>query len=424
MSSLPQVPRMTDVLTPAFDALDVGLTEQARLERNRHANHGRLGDILRGFRGQGEVAKALLTREIIATRLIDANGGQPLRDLAASEYFAKLGEEPQYAIGELNLSRTKVNTSSSPYGNFLPGVIVAGQRFTRPQSAGDIPLSEADFLVTEDVACSPHDTVAPTNLNDGTWQHYQAVTVPIVAANPGPLANTERVNVLASPPRNLFDSALPAAERLQAGTIFSAGGQVGVSDGQIIDFAKAMAQGFYGANTAAALAGARTDPRVRRVASALDYRTAILWLYAADSSWASSAAYRNSVKQGMFARKWVGFGGRIAIGSVYNVPITVDSTIYLRSKLFAAEKTALTQKVREALQGYFDNRADFYTWHITSVGGAIATADARILTAEDPQVLSGGVALSEPPATIAGGSTTVPHYSLRALNLTIADPGS
>lgn len=420
----PQVPRIPDLLAPGIDALVEGLSDSAREARIRHANHGRYGDILRGLAGQATVVRARFTREIIATRLIEANGGQPLRDLAASEYFATLADEPQYAIGEMYLTRTKINASAASTGNFLAGVIPKGSRLNRPKTTGDIPLADADFLTTEDVAAGADDTSAPVSAGGGQWTHTQTVVVPIIAARPGPDSNTERENVLGAIPSRLFDAALPSTERFQPGYLYSAGGLVSVSDAQLLDFARAMGPGFNGANTSAAHAGCRADPRVRRVASALNYETAILRLYIADASWATSKRFRDTIRQGLFDNKWIGFGGRVDVGQVYNVPITVAATVYLRDRKYDSERSAITRAIREKLTGYFDNRADFYTWRRNAIGGVVATADYRVQTCASVQVLSAGAALAEPPSKISGGALSVPHYSLRALSLTFKSLGS
>src|SRR6478609_6303241 len=145
----PQVPRVSDLLGPAVDALVEGLDDRAKVERMRLVNFGRWNDVLRGLGGQATLARAHLTREIIATRLIPENTGQPLRDLASSEYFAELPSDPQYAIGEMYLTRQVINDNPTMGGNFVRGVIPAGTKLTRPQSNGEIPLPEADFLTTE-----------------------------------------------------------------------------------------------------------------------------------------------------------------------------------------------------------------------------------------------------------------------------------
>src|SRR5207253_2942781 len=137
---------------------------------------------------------------------------------------------------------------------------------------------------------------------------------------------------------------------------------------------RAMGPGRNGANNAAALAGARTDPRVRRVAVQLDYSTAILWFYVADQSWATSRLYRDTVRQSLFDGKWIGFGSRVSLGAVHNVAVTVSATVYLRSKVHEAEKSAIAAAIQEKVGGYFDDRADFYSWRTDALGGVIATA--------------------------------------------------
>src|SRR6187402_2229103 len=122
-----QIPRMADLLSKAVTALLGDLSGDRRAARERYANAGRYGDILRGWRGQAELIRARLTDEVMSARL-DRRGGQELKDLAKSEYFAELPPDPQFAVGEAVLLRTVVNNSSSATGAFSSGVIPVGTR--------------------------------------------------------------------------------------------------------------------------------------------------------------------------------------------------------------------------------------------------------------------------------------------------------
>ena len=419
----PQVPRMPDLMAAAVDAVCAGLDDRARAQRIFHANHGRWGDVLRGFRGQAERTRARMTREIIATRLIEQNTGQPLKDLAASEYFARLPDEPQYAVGEVLLTRTKQNSSSGMTGNFLAGTVKSGLRVNRPQVVGgDLPLSDAQYTFTEDVVCSTDDTFSPTDLGDGKWLHTQQVSVPIKASRSGVGPNTPILagGELAD---RLFDASLPIADRFVAGSLSAAGGAVGGTDPQVLALAKAMGTGRHGANNAAALAGALSDPRVRRVAAKLDYSTAILRLFIADASWATSAKLRSSVLQGLADNKWIGFGARVAMGRIFQQPVTVEGTVLVRSALSKADHSELTAVATGALLHYFDERPDFYTWQLNAIGGVIAQADKRILTCQSPVVRQEGVAATEPARVIAGGAEAIPHYLLTGVSFNFVSPG-
>jgi hypothetical protein len=418
----PQVPRMPDLMVAAVDALAAETTsDRARLARIHHANHGRFGDVLRGWRGQGEVVRARMTREIIATRNFPSNTGQALRELASSEYFATLADGPLYAVGEATLFRTIQTSSSSPTGPFLAGVIPAGTTITRQTLTGDFPLAEARYATTADVTCDRDgDTV--TDLGGGQWLHTQTVTVPIQASRSGTEPNSP-MGVTAQVGQRLFDFSQPEANRFQGGALFAAGGSVGVTDPQVRALAKAMARGQFGATTGAALAGCLTDPRVRRVAAVLDYGTAVLRIYVADASWATSARLRDQIKQKLFDDKWLGFGARVAMGSVYNQPITVSATVALRSAKYEAEKTAITAEVRAKLLDYFDERPDFYAWHLNAVGAVIAAADQRVLTCSNPLVLVGGAPAAAPASKIAQGGVAIPHWALTALSLNFVVPG-
>lgn len=424
----PQVPRMPDIMFAAVDALVAGLdTDRARLARIHHANHGRFGDVLRGWRGQGEVVRARMTREIIATRNFDSNTGQALRELASSEYFATLEDSAQYAIGEATLIRERINSSSGTTGNFATGVITAGTAIGRPQVTGEFNLPEAKYTTTADVVCGPDDTIPVVDLGGGQWEHTQIVTLPIIASRPGTDSNT---TCLVTPTigQRLFDFGRPEEQRFRGGNLTSAGGSVGITNAQVRALAKAMARGRSGATNGAAIAGCLTDPRVRRVAVNLNYKTAVLWLYVADASWATSVRLRDVVKQKLFDDKWLAFGARVAMGRIYNQPITVTATVVLRSANYQAERSEITAAIRSALAEYFDERKDFYTWNLTAIGAKIASADPRVLTCSNPVVLQEGSPAVAPAKTIAAflvnGNTDIPHFLLTGVNLNFVVPGS
>lgn len=409
-------------MVAAIDALASGLDDRAREARIHFANHGRLGDILRGWRGQGEVVRALLGREIIAGRLIPENTGQPLRDLASSEYFATLLDEPQYAIGEIDLYREVTTGSSNGTGVFTGGLIPAGTRFRRPLVQGDIPMVEAEYVSTADVACSAN-SASSVNLGGGQYEHQQIVSVPIRASRAGEDANCPAyvAGIVAD---RIFDSAVAAANRFTPLGIYGAGGTSGVTDQQVLALAKAMSRGRFGANNAALVAGVLSDARIRRVAHHLDYLRAHLWLYVADASWATSRTLRDAVQQGISTNKWLGFGAAVRMGRVFNQPCTAKATLILRSTTDNADQEAIKAAAQRAVQRYLDDRPDFYCWRTTQLGAVIAAADPKILTCQNPQLLASGVALTEPPASIADGATQITHYNLRGVDFAFALPGS
>lgn len=425
----PQVPRMPDLMAAAVDALAAGLdNDRAREARIHHANHGRFGDVLRGFNGQGQVTRARMSREIIATRNFDSNTGQALRELASSEYFATLEDSPQYAIGEANLYREVDTSSISPVGNFSTGVIPAGTPIGRPAVKGEFKMPEAKYVTTADVMCGADDAggVPPQDLGGGQWRHTQFVSLPLIASRSGADSNT--ITGVTAIIGQLFDSSVPEARRFKAGSITTAGGSSGITDAQVRALAKAMARGRHGATNGAAIAGCLSDPRVRRVAVSLDYTTAVLRLYVADASWATSARLRDQVKQKLFDHKWLGFGARVAMGRIYNQPIALTATVVLRSAAYQAERSAITTAIRAALTEYFDERPDFYTWNLSAIGAKIAAADSRVLTCANPVVLSEGSPAVAPATTIAGFLqgiyTDIPHFLLTGLTLNFVVPGS
>jgi hypothetical protein len=302
---------MADLLTASIDALLGDLVGARRAARERYAQSGptggRFGDIVRGWRGQAEVIRARLTKEVMATRL-DRCDWQELKDLAKSEYFAELPSDPQFAIGEATLTREVVNANPSTTGNFSPGVIPAGTKLKR---AGDplyfVPLLDAEYQMIEPQVCGQDDTMPPIGPSlELEYIHRQSFSVKVKATREGPHANipvfTNPIGVSLSFVGKLFDPLFIIFE------LSAAGGTLGIVDDQIRALARALATGSNGPTGLAAIAGALTNSGVRRVAYYDDPVAAVGLLFVADESWASSVEYRTQVLQALRARPWIGWG--------------------------------------------------------------------------------------------------------------------
>jgi len=422
-----QLYRMSDILSPAVDALLGELQGERRLARQRFAQSGplggRFGDILRGWQGQAELLRARLTKEVMATRL-DGCSGQELKDLAKSEYFAELPNDPRKAVGEAVLQRVLINTNPDPTSAFKAGTIPVSTRIKRTiGSAPRVPAQDSEFVTTVAVDCTNVDS--HTRLQgDGSYEHQQEITVPIEATREGPHANlafydgqlNPRVGTIASA---IFDPAFFAAD------ILTAGGTLGVVDDQIRALARAMAIGSNGPTSTAVVAGALTNSGVRRVAYVESAATAEGRLYIADESWASSAAYRNAIHQELRAYPWIGWGCRVNLYQVANTGIVVRPTILLRSREYESAQADITTNVLAALREYFDDRPDWYTWRLNAIGATVGAADDRIMACTAVDVIdayfgvviagingAGMITGTEPPSELSSQSDPAFHYAM------------
>lgn len=418
MTFYAQSPRISELLSLAVEGLVRDLPEERKVRRRHHAVEGRYGDILRGWAGQAELVRKRLMSEVVALRLSDQNSGPSLRELAESEYFATIADQPRKAVGNAILLRTKFTTSSSQTGNFVPGVVPAGTKFTRGAALeAAVPIQYAEFVSTEPVVCGRDDAGIPPVVTSGGFTHYQFVSVPITASSDGAHANTPQVQGFVQPElsigSDLFDKAALEHERFVLQSLSSSGGTAGVVDEQIRKLCRALARGFDGPTNSAAVAGSLSDPGIRYVLPHLDYSRGILRLFAADESWAISQRHQALLRQELENYPWIGFGCRVGFGGILNVPITLRASVILRSRKDEIETSQITNAIRATAQRYFDDRPDFHVWRRSMLGGAISVADRRVLTCTDVEVLDqDGVSLTEPSSAIDAGQPVINHYQL------------
>ena len=428
-----QIPRLCDLLAPAVDALLGDLTGARREARMRYANVGRYGDLMRGWAAQAAVVRARLAKEVIAARRKLASG-EGLADLAKSEFFAELPSDPQKAIGRARLVRTVVKSSPLTFRTFASGVVPAGTRIKRPgDPAGAVPSKDAEYETIEPVVCSTNSSQV-TDAGGGNFTHTQFTTVKIRALAVGAQANTPTYIGLTFPAASVEGKLFDA---FSVDSLTAAGGSLGAGDEQLKALALALSTGSAGPSRGAAIAGALTNPSVRRAVWADDPNTGFGKLFIADESWAASDELCAFIRQALDDKPWRGFGCRIGVLRTQNQGITVSPNVLLRGSQFIADPSSITAAIRTALAAYFDDRPDWYTWRLNAIGGVIAGADPRILACTGLSVLdqdgnaiasideSDVVTGDEPPATIDGSLAQVTHYGLigRAVSPTYASPG-
>lgn len=404
------MPRTSELLTPAIGALLGDLAGRQRQRRAVHAVQGRFGDVIRGWSGQAEVVRKRLVDEIIAARLILDNQGEALRQLAASEFWASLPDEPRQAIGSATLTRAVTNASASTAGNFSHGVVAAGARLRRGAFDGPpVSLSDAEYETTAPVVCGLDDTGQPVDTGSG-FEHTQSVVAPIQAIQTGPGPNAPAIQGITGVELTLSSSLF---DKFTVTALEASGGTLGPVDAQVLALARAMARGYDGPTTTAALAGCLLDPGVRRAFPHLDTTRGILRFFTADESWASSARHQGMVKQALFDFPWIGFGCRVGFGSILNIPITLRATVALRGRQYEADAEAIKGSIRQVAQTFFDDRPDIFSWRLTTLGGRISVADRRVLTCLSVEVLdANGLTVAEPASALAPDATTMNHYML------------
>jgi hypothetical protein len=420
-----QVPRLDDLQAAAITALLGDLTGAERDAVELHAHRGRYGDVVRGLRSQASIVRNSWVRELMA-KLLPFAEGQALIQLADSEFFARLPNLPQKAVGHVFLSRTVTNESALTTGNFTARVIKAGHTFhlladplARP------PLQGADYEATEAVTTGVADTGTFPGEEEGEYIHVQTISVPIRATRTGPHANTPSYDE-----EDDFyvgsSSGLPTSDPIfVVGQLVAAGGTDGPVDEQLRALARAMAVGRGGPTNFALLAGALASVSVRHVATFTDYTTAVQRLFLADESWASSDELGQDTRRKLSEAPWIGWGCRVSTGLVVNRRIVVRATVILRSAEYEDARPAITQSILKALRAYFDDRPDFWTFDVESIGGVISGADTRVMACTSAAVEdTDREALTAPAALIPDDSTEITHFALvgDALDLTFTLP--
>lgn len=412
MSDKPALPTAVSVMTPAIDALVAN--NPARLP-HINGGQGRWADVILGWQAQAALNLRRVADEMVSARLALA-AGQPLRDLAASEFVRdRINEDPTYATGQWTATRT-FNASN------VGGVIPKGFRFTRnPNPNGvPIPLEAAEYV-----------SIAPVTVNAADT----TVVVPIRATRPGPHANvvfelgTGAVvtnDVVASSP--LFDAVTfvpgSSVSLFAPLSCTAAGGALVFSDDDIRRIAGAQPLGQQGPTRGAIVAGSYLGTGVRRVATYEDPVLARTIAFHADASWGCDTLWQSAVLQ-VLQDRWAGFGCKVVTGFVQNTYIRVAATIQLRSSRLLNYTNEISDNIRTAVRNYFDSRPDWYMWRLSAIRGAVYRADPRILTCTSVAVSDRfNNVLAEPSTLAALGTGAATHYYLLGdgLNATFSAP--
>jgi hypothetical protein len=404
-----QIPTAQEIIQPAINKL-----VELRPRTAAHVYTGRYSDIIFGWKAQARVHLDRLADEAVAARLPLASG-DPLRELARSEYWAEFDETPGAAVGEVSLLRQITNTAITNTGNFAPGVIPAGAQFhldADPKASP--PIVEATYQTATTTVVESLENLALQDNGDGTFTHFQFVVLSVTATTSGSGPNVPYFMLeplrLAKPVDALFDPTFVVV------SFFAAGGFDTLEDETIRKLAQANYLGQFGPTDGALVASALKKNGVQHVAPVLDAANAIAYFFIADESWGCSDAFLGRAQR-TIKEDACGFGCRTAPGFVQNVRVSVKATVTVEDAANALPRidtSDIVTAVQQKLRAYFDDRPDWYTWRLNSIGGIISKAHPKILACPMVQVFNvNGLELSEPPAVIDPASTPVAtHYYL------------
>lgn len=286
----------------------------------------------------------------------------------------------------------------------LAGTIRTGTRFRVEADATRVPpIPGGEFEVTQ-------HAYARTG--------SESVTATVRAVTPGPDGNLPtflaevpsdnpfRATVIGvkEPTIKLQGSLYDAKETLRwsPSTIRSAGGTLRQADPPLREAARRYWQGSYGPTDAALIAGALRFPGLARVMLLKNTDTGTSHAYAVDESWSQSAPWLDALTQHL-KNNWLGFGCRMATGTVHNRVVRIELTVVLRQRSDLADTTAIHEALRLKLHEYFDERPDWWTFRLAGLRGVLSRAHAKVLRCAEATVLDvDGVPLEEPAAPAAG----------------------
>jgi hypothetical protein len=401
VTELPQVPRSAEILGPGLDEL-----ARVRPSAFGHANHGRgrWGDLFAGWEGQVTLLLRRLAAEVRSSRLPLATA-DALADLASSEYETHRAAAATQAVGEIVLGRGAAAVTG--------GAIPKGFQFRRDASTAALPaVPAAMYVATQDVS----------------WPLGQATaTIPFVATRAGSFANAPFVdgsNAGAGLPQ-LADVAFDPT--ITVVSYEAAGGSDGQNDDDLRRQASAFALGQYAPTSGAIIAGALRGTGVHRLAvrdvtsieaasaqGTIRQAAAFTAVTIADVSWASSRLWLATVQQNI-ADSFLGHGCAVRVAGIKNTRIRCALTVIVRDPSSLSDPSAVTAAIQAALQSYFDDRPDWWTWKRAQIRAVVSRADARILVCSSVVVraLTTDTAIDEPtrPPAHAEG-VTLTHWML------------
>lgn len=409
MANNRMIPDVDRVIGKAIDEL-----VYRRPKSLRHINYGegRYSHIFVGWKAQANIVARRFASEAKATRLFDS--GVALQQLCASEFDTVLASDATFAIGEVKFLRP---SSPAP-----AGVVRKGHIFVKEAAPDAQPLAiqNARYECTRDILVN---------------QGQEELIVPIKALNAGPAANTPSGKVidfgptinpavtttnLIAPATPIFDSTFVLTESRAAG-----GDSLPAEDKILRRAAAAAAQGRFGPNLGAIIAGALSYSGVSHLAVIENENIAKTAIFPVDETWSYSEELNNKVGQ-LVKDNWQGFGCLIQMGKVGNRYIHIACTVTLADNKYLLDTSPIANKISLALKNYFDERPDWWIWKTDALRSVIVSADRRVLTcssvtmtdAEDSTVISepGELSLTDIPA--------IQHWYLpdNAVNVTFLGP--
>ena len=225
--------------------------------------------------------------------------------------------------------------------------------------------------------------------------------------------------------RHFAAARLPMERARAQVTLASAGGTLGQSDPLLRAASSASWRGSWGPNVDALLAGVLTSAGAAHFADLDDPVTGTAYVYAADESWAQSAAWLELLSEALRAGEWSGVGQRIRFGVVHNTTVRVRLDVFLRDASLLTQTDPISTEIKAALAAYFDDRPDWYVFRASAVGQAAASADHRkILKVANVVVTDAdGVAIPDPSPPTAGMAVQHWRFDDNALDATFLPPG-
>lgn len=385
---------------------------ESRRSAAAHVTTGRYGDFLKGWWAQYAMVRARIAKEILATRPGTATG-QELRELAESESWRMLPDDPRTAVGEVVLERQATNANAGSTGNFSASVIPAGFRFAKHLVTTEISPDQepAEYVAITSVYADRDDTEACTG-SSPAYTHTQRFTVPIAATREGPHANVPYVPTDSQNGLGVCVDA-PFDPTLTVKSLRAAGGTFARSETQLRGIARHALLGNKGPNVSALIVGSLLHPGCHRVHHEFDGGAAVAVLFITDESWAYSQAFAAAVKRTLVDGDWIGFGARVDVRGVQVASVSFDVTASLRNPTDLVVAADIEAAIATALTDYFMGD-HWYTWSSEGLRGVTAAADRRIKSVESVTMLRAGTGTTVPaPAFVDPAADFLTHWHLR-----------
>jgi hypothetical protein len=381
------IPRVEDAVTAALNALIA-----ARPTALTHLDNGKYGNVVTGWRAQEAVLVQRIADEVRASR-IATSFGQALRDLASSEFSVQPVDGAVAAIGTFTFTKS--------VGAFATGVIKRGTRIRRIANPSVFPQQkDATYQTLDDVYVPAGATTVVLNVQ---------------AAAPGAASNVTPTDGSGTPLTiaQQFAFADPVYDTTyftsasNTITVDIGGGSDGIVDDDVKRLALSVGIGQFGPLLGALITGALAGRGVKRAATYEDPTTGIATVFAADGSFHGSSLWASSIRQSLFDGAFVGFGCGVGVRPATLTLVAVQATIVLRDGSYLPYTVDIGNNVRAALNSYFSNRPDWYSFKLAAIRAAIAGADKRILTCPLATVTAPGtgVAFLEPTAFTSAPAT-------------------